>query len=204
LDGIVWTKVVELLTNPDLVRAEINRRIKAIQDANPTKQRKDTIEKELLRINNSIKKLLDAYQEDLIQLEELRVRMPQLRKREKALQAELASLESAVANQQAVFRLANNLESFLSQLRNAADTIDVKERQKLLQLIVKEIQVDDKNIIIKHSVPLLPSNNTKESNNLTEIPGYLLRSGSRISNLSERVSSLRLGSMVREKNQTGV
>ena len=188
LDGIVWTKVVELLTNPDLVRAEINRRIKAIQDANPTKQRKDTIEKELLRINNSIKKLLDAYQEDLIQLEELRVRMPQLRKREKALQAELASLESTVANQQAVFRLANNLESFLSQLRNAADTIDVKERQKLLQLIVKEIQVDDKNIIIKHSVPLLPSNNTKESNNLTEIPGYLLRSGRHFSFLVCEIS----------------
>ena len=103
--------------------------------------------------------------------------MPQLRKREKALQAELASLESAVADQQAVFRLANNLESFLGQLRNAADTIDVKERQKLLQLIVKEIQVDDKNIIIKHLIPLLPSKNTKVSNNLSEIPGYLLRSG---------------------------
>ena len=177
LDGIVWTKVVELLTNPDLVRAEINRRIKAIQDANPTKQRKDTIEKELLRIHKSIKKLLDAYQDDLLQLEELRDRMPQLRKREKALQAELASLECAVADQQTVFRLANNLESFLSQLRNAADTIDVKERQKLLHLIVKEILVDDKNIKIKHSIPLLPSNNAKESNNHSEIPGYLLRSG---------------------------
>ena len=177
LDGIVWTKVVELLTNPDLVRTEINRRIKALQDANPSKQRKETIEKELLRIHRSIKKLLDAYQDDLLQLEELRDRMPQLRKREKTLQAELASLECAVADQQAIFRLANNLESFLSQLRNAADTIDVKERQKLLQLIVKEILVDDETIKIKHSIPMLPSNNTPESNYHSEIPGYLLRSG---------------------------
>jgi site-specific DNA recombinase len=178
LDGIVWTKVVELLTNPGLVRAEIGRRIKAIQDANPTKQRKDTIEKELLRIHKSIKKLLDAYQEDLLQLEELRDRMPQLRKRQKALQAELASLECAVADQKAVLRLANNLESFLGQLRDAADTIDIKERQKVLHLIVKEILVDDNNIKIKHSIPLLPSNNPKESNDHSEIPGYLLRSGS--------------------------
>jgi len=177
LDGIVWTQVVELLTNPDLVRAEINRRIKAIQDANPTKQRKETIEKELLRIHKSIKKLLDAYQDDLLQLEELRDRMPQLRKREKALQAELASLECAVADQQAIFRLANNLESFLSQLRNAVDTIDVKERQKLLHLIVKEILVDDETIKIKHLIPMLPANNTPESNYHSEIPGYLLRSG---------------------------
>jgi site-specific DNA recombinase len=180
LDGIVWTKVVELLTNPDLVRAEINRRIKAIQDANPTKQRKDTIEKELLRVHKSIKKLLDAYQEDLLQLEELRDRMPQLRKREKALQAELANLECAVADQKAVLRLANNLESFLGQLRDAADTIDIKERQKVLHLIVKEILVDDNNIKIQHSIPLLSSNNPKKSNDHSEIPGYLLRSGSHI------------------------
>jgi site-specific DNA recombinase len=190
LDGIVWTKVVELLTNPDLVRAEINRRIKAIQDANPTKQRKDSIEKQLLRIDNGIKKLLDAYQEDLIQLQELRDRMPQLRNREKALQSELVSLESAMADQQAVFRLANNLESFLSQLRNAADTFDVKERQKLLQLIVKEILVDDKNIKIKHSIPLLPSNNSTESNNHSKIPGYLLRSGRPFTGAFEHIPAL--------------
>jgi site-specific DNA recombinase len=178
LDGIVWTKVVELLTNPDLVRTEIKRRIKAIQDANPTKQRKEAIEKELLRADKSVKKLLDAYQEDLLQLEELRDRMPALRKRQKALQAELVCLEGTVADQQAVLRLANNLESFLKQLQEAADTIDVKERQKLLQLLVKEILVDDKDIKIKHSIPLLPSNNNpKESNNHSEIPGYLLRSG---------------------------
>ena len=177
LDAIVWTQVVELLANPDLVRTEINRRIKAIQDSNPTKQRKEAIEKELLRIDKSIKKLLDAYQEDLLQLEELRDRMPRLRKREKALQTELVNLEGVVADQQAVLRLASNLESFLSQLRNAADSIDVKERQKLLQLLVKEILVDDKVIKIKHSIPLSPSNNTKGSIDRTEIPGYLLRSG---------------------------
>lgn len=190
LDGIVWTKVVELLTNPDLVRAEIKRRIKAIQDANPTKQRKDAIEKELLRIDKSVKKLLDAYQEDLLQLEELRDRMPPLRKRQKALQAELVSLEGTVADQQAVLRLANNLESFLKQLQDAADTIDVKERQKLLQLLVKEILVDDKDIKIKHSIPLSPSNNPKESNNHSEIPGYLLCSGRHQSASGESVFAL--------------
>jgi site-specific DNA recombinase len=177
LDKIVWTKIVELLTNPDLVRAEIKRRIKAIQDANPTKQRKDAIEKELLRNDKSVKKLLDAYQEDLLQLEELRDRMPALRKRQKALQTELVSLEGTVADQQAVLRLANNLVSFLKQLKDAADTIDVKEQQKLLQLLVKEILVDDEDIKIKHSIPLLPSHNPRESNNHSEIPGYLLRSG---------------------------
>ena len=103
--------------------------------------------------------------------------MPQLRKRQKALQAELIILEGAVADQQVVLRLANNLESFLGQLQNAANTMDVKERQKLLRLVVKEILIDDDTIKIKHSIPVLPSNSAPESNYHSEIPGYLLRSG---------------------------
>lgn len=178
LDGIIWQKVVELLSNPDLIKAEIHRRVKEIQAANPTKRRKDSLEKELLRLGNSIQRLLDAYQEDLIQIEELRDRMPRLRKRQKALQSELASLECAVADQEAVLRLAANIESFLLQLRNAADTLSVVERQKVLRLVVKEILIDDETITIKHSIPLVNSTIPQGSNTGSNIPGYLLRSGS--------------------------
>ena len=176
IDQIVWEQVVELLANPEVVRTEIHRRIKEIQNSNPAKQRKGSIENQLRRVKNSIQKLLDAYQEDLLQLEELRDRMPQLRKREQTLQAELASLDCALADQQAVLRLADNIEHFLSQLRKTADTLNVIERQKVLRLVVKEILVDDKTITIKHSIPFSNSSIAGDSNQMPEIPGYLLRS----------------------------
>ena len=176
IDQIVWEQVVELLANPEVVRAEIHRRIKEIQNSNPAKQRKGSIENQLRRVKNSIQKLLDAYQEDLLQLEELRDRMPQLRKREQTLQAELASLDCALADQQAVLRLADNIEHFLGQLRKTADTLNVVERQKVLRLVVKEILVDDKTITIKHSIPFSNSSIAGDSNQIPEIPGYLLRS----------------------------
>jgi site-specific DNA recombinase len=178
LDGIIWQKVVEVLSNPDLVKAEINRRVEQIQFSNPTKRRKESIQKELLRIGNNIQRLLDAYQEDLIKIEELRERMPQLRKRQKALQSELASIEFALSDQKAVLRLATDIESFLGQLKNAADTLSVQERQKILRLIVKEILIDDETVTIKHSIPLPSSTITEKPNNGTNIPGYLLRSRS--------------------------
>ncbi|MCP3893357.1 MAG: recombinase family protein, partial [Bacteroides sp.] len=43
IDQIVWEQVVELLANPELVRTEIHRRIKEIQNSNPAKQRKGSI-----------------------------------------------------------------------------------------------------------------------------------------------------------------
>jgi site-specific DNA recombinase len=178
LDGIIWQKVVEVLSNPDLVKTEINRRVEQIQFSNPTKRRKESIQKELLRIGNNIQRLLDAYQEDLIKIEELRERMPQLRKRQKALQSELASIEFALSDQKAVLRLATDIESFLGQLKNAADTLSVQERQKILRLIVKEILIDDETVTIKHSIPLPSSTITEKPNNGMNIPGYLLRSRS--------------------------
>jgi len=180
LDEIIWQKVIELLSNPDLVKAEINRRVEEIQSFNPTKQRKESIEKELLRLGNSTQRLLDAYQENLIEIDELRDRMPQLKRRRKTLESELASLESALTDQKSVLRLATDIESFLNQLKTAADTLCVKEQQKILRLIVKEILIDDETVTIKHSIPLVNKNIAEEPKDGANIPGYLLRSGSRI------------------------
>ena len=47
LDEIIWEQVIRLLENPDLIRHEIGQRIKKIQNSNPTKKRKDVLDKEI-------------------------------------------------------------------------------------------------------------------------------------------------------------
>ena len=178
LDKIIWEQVVQLLGTPELVLSEIHRRIKEIQDSSPTKRRKETICKGIIRVRNSIQKLLDAYQEDLLQLDELRSRMPELRKREEALKSELHSLEDAAAAHNAFLRVADNVENFLLQLSKTADTMSVTERQKVLRLVVKEILVDEDTIKIKHSIPFTRSSTPGKSKVGPKLPGYLLRSGS--------------------------
>ena len=178
LDGIVWQQVVELLEDPALIRQEIQRRLQKIQDSNPTQKRKEIIDKEITRHQKGIEKLLDAYQEDLLELDELRSRMPNLRKRSEALQAELRSLEAITTDQQTFLRLAENIEGFLQRLRGSADTLDVIERQKILRLVVKEILIHKEAIKIRHSIPVThivsPSGPSERDN----APSYLLRSGS--------------------------
>ena len=178
LDALIWEQVIKLLEDPEMVRSEIRRRIKEIHNASPTKKRKETLEKEIIRANKSTEKLLDAYQEDLLQLDELRSRMPALRKREAALKSELNSIESAASDQHAILRVADNIDNFLFQLRKTADTMEVLERQKVLRLVVKEVLIDDETINIKHSVPFAISSKTNLSLESAKIPSYLLRSGS--------------------------
>ena len=99
-------------------------------------------------------RLLTAYQEDLLSLDELRRRMPELRQRERALQAELQSILDQVNDRAVYLRLAETLSSFLARLRTSADTLDIQERQRIVRLVVKEILVGDETIVIRHSIPL--------------------------------------------------
>ena len=152
LDEKVWTAVMKLLQDPELVRAEIERRIRQIQQSHPRKQREESLARELTRVTTGIGKLVDAYQEGWIQLEELRLRVPQLRQRQKALESQLSHLKAADNDEEAFLRLADFLDDFLSRLRRNADSLSVTEQQRVLRLVVKEILVGEDTITIKHSI----------------------------------------------------
>jgi site-specific DNA recombinase len=154
LDQIVWTEVVRLLEDPVLIQHELERRLAAARAADPTKQREQTLERDVIRVRKSIDRLLTAYQEELLSLEQLRERMPQLRQREQALRTELRSIAEQTRERDAYLRLAETLSAFLARLRMAADTLDIVERRRIVRLVVKELLVGDDTIVIRHCIPV--------------------------------------------------
>jgi site-specific DNA recombinase len=181
LDGVIWEHVIQLLESPDLIHKEIDRRIQEIQDCGPMQQRKQGLAKELARTQKGIEKLLDAYQENLLEIDELRRRVPELRKRERTLTTELQSAETATQDRQRLLRLAHNAEGFLGRLRTAADTMNVPERQKILRLVAKEILVHEDTIKIRHCIPTGGPSPAPGPPGCPQASGYLLRSGSLLS-----------------------
>jgi site-specific DNA recombinase len=63
LDEIVWTEVIRLLEDPTLIQQELDRRLAAARAADPTKQRQQTVQRDLVRVDKSIERVLTAYQE---------------------------------------------------------------------------------------------------------------------------------------------
>jgi site-specific DNA recombinase len=110
-----WQQILRLLEDPALIRAEIDRRLQALQDSAPRQRQEAVLRLESHRLRTRIAQLLEAYQEGLLSLEELRQRMPDLHRREQALQAELHSLADPAGDQQAYLRLADTVESFLAR-----------------------------------------------------------------------------------------
>jgi site-specific DNA recombinase len=203
LDHLVWSEVIKLLQHPELIQAEIERRLAAARESNPNKRREEALRRELARTQKSMERLVTAYQETLLSLKELRARLPELRRREQASQVELQSIVDQTNNRAAYLRLTETLSMFLARLHSSAQTLDIIERQRIVRLLLKEVLVGEDTIVIRHSIPIPagPSNNgappsTSDPRRASSSECYLLRSGRALTRLSQYLSALRAGYVV--------
>jgi site-specific DNA recombinase len=203
LDQIVWAEVIRLLEDPTLIQQELDRRLAAARSSDPTKQREQSLRREATRVGNRLERLLTAYQEELLSLEQLRERMPPLRQREQTLRAELQAIADQASDRASFLRLAETLAAFLGRLRSAADTLDVMERQRIVRLVVKEILIGDDSIVIRHSIPITSTPPVSRGPSAPSRPdgatgqNYLLRSGSNYAPLRGPFRACREGSILR-------
>jgi site-specific DNA recombinase len=154
LDPIVWDEVVRLLEDPTLIQQELDRRLEAARSSHPTKKREQSLQRELAQVGKGIERLLSAYQEALVSIEQLRERMPTLRQREQTLRAELQAITDQANDRATFLRLAETLTAFLARLRGAADTLSINERQRIVRLVVKDVLIGEDTITIRHSIPV--------------------------------------------------
>ncbi len=127
-----WIGITGCFAPESAIQRELDRRLAAAWTSDPTRQREKVLQRELTRTRKAIDRLLIAYQEELLSLDELRRRMPELRQREHALRTELNSILDQISDRAIYLQLAETLSDFLSRLRTSADTLDVQERQRIV------------------------------------------------------------------------
>ena len=168
---------MRLLNAPELVRAEIDRRMEESLSSDPMQQRKIRLERELKRTGSQLDKLLDAYQEDLIGLAELRSRAPELRRRQATIEKELEGVALQALEKTRLTQLNASMENFLAALQQSAKTLEIVERQKIVRLVVKQIIVNGDTLTIHHSIPISRSSQESQPS-----ASYLLCTRSHIPN----------------------
>jgi len=191
LDQIVWAEVIRLLEDPTLIQQELDRRLVAARASDPTRKREQSLQRELTHLGKGVERLLNAYQEGLLSIEQLRERMPVLRQRQQALSAELQAIADQTNDRAAFLRLAETLSAFLARLRSAAETLSVIERQKIVRLLVKDILVGEDTITIRHSIPIPSGPSQTEGSSSSEGRDYLLCKGRDLPAAVECFPSLR-------------
>ena len=154
LDRVVWDHIVCLLADPALIRAEIGRRLEQARTSDPVIRQRTQIELALAKAATSVTAMVEAFSEQLITIDELRAKMPDLRAREANLKSQLDALDARAADRDAYLKLAGDLEGFLATLRGKAVAASTEERQRILRLLVKDVLVGPEKITIRHRIPV--------------------------------------------------
>ena len=164
LDNVVWQQIVQLLEDPMLIQREVEKRVEETRKGSPVLKQKEAILRQRNKLSQSMDKLLDAYQEGLITIGQLRTRMPELQKRVNTTEKELENLKNhELALDQRLQYL--DAESFKRQLGVNVNQLDIKEKKKILRLLVKEVVVGDNSIDIRHSIPLKENKSEQNKKN---------------------------------------
>jgi site-specific DNA recombinase len=154
LDEVVWDHVTALLADPALIRAEIVKRIERARTSDPVTRKRGQLEQALAKTAASTAALITALAEQLITIDELRSRMPDLRARETNLKNQIAALDAQAADRDAYLKLAGDLEGFLARLRGNAAAASTEDRQRVLRAVVQDVLVGPEKITIRHRIPV--------------------------------------------------
>ncbi|WP_063047122.1 recombinase family protein [Nocardia pseudovaccinii] len=162
LDTVVWDHITALLADPQLIHTEIDKRLHTAKTSDPVVAQRKRLDTALAKARSGIAAMIEAFGEQLITIDELRARMPDLRARETGLRNQIDALDAQLADRDAYLALAADLQGFLTQLNTNAETATVDERRRVLKLLVKDVLIGPEKITIRHRIPIRErtSNNT--------------------------------------------
>jgi site-specific DNA recombinase len=98
--------------------------------------------------------LLDAYQAEIIELEELKARRQQIAFRRQALAAQREQQARLWSERQAAREVWTDLKAFCERIRGRLEDATLAEKQQLLQLLIERVIVGEDTLEIRHVIPL--------------------------------------------------
>jgi site-specific DNA recombinase len=156
VEPLVWNYVRELLSDSEVLRAcyADGRGDPMIDDRD--ERERERLERKLQALDGEVQRLIDAYQADVIDLPELQTRRQRVDDHGTALRARLRELKEQSESREQQLRVIQGLDEFCASMRSALQDPDYVIKQKVLQLVVDRIVVDEQQLTIRHVVPTGP------------------------------------------------
>ena len=182
LDEIVWSDVCALMTQPERIarHAGLNE-----SGTGPLRAESSRLTKESEQLDTQLKRLLDAYQRGMLELEDLVRRRTDIDERKRRVTEKLKDVELALRDEVARRDLRAQLPHLVQGIQKGLASADQEERQRLLRLLIENIVVrQDLEVEIQYALPAgwpqppddepgggSPGRNRRKNNNLRVLSG---------------------------------
>ena len=150
LDAAVWEDVRCLLSEPDRIRAEYERRRQ--RKKSDGDRETDQLTKLITQVKKSISRLIDAYGEGLLEKSEFEPRVTAARERLSRLEQE--QTQAAVhESQESELRLViGQLEDFAKRVSDRLRQPTWATRREIVRALVKQVEIDEDEVRIVYRV----------------------------------------------------
>lgn len=155
-DELVWEQVKKMLSDPELLKAQYQEGRGDPALSTREEQESHRIERKLAAMDRETRRLVDAYQAEVIDLGELKNRRQQVEDHGRMLRERLREMETARTDREQELRLLEGLEAFCKSVQGTLEEPTFEVRQKVLQLVVDRIVVEDSRLVIHHVMPVGP------------------------------------------------
>ncbi|MCH9664106.1 MAG: recombinase family protein, partial [Gammaproteobacteria bacterium] len=165
IEPLVWDAVAELLNDPrriaDVWEAEASQYETTPDELGRLQARQRKLEQQWVR-------LLDAFQDDLLDKAQLGQRKQLLDQERQALGARIEHIQRQQVQQSAKAQIIDDFAAFCAQAQIALQNSTPEVKQEVLRLLVQSILFEEEAITIKHIIPtddkcrLLPRGNPLE------------------------------------------
>jgi site-specific DNA recombinase len=116
-------------------------------------QERVRLERKLAALDREVTRLVDAYQAEVIELSELAERRRRIDDHGRMLRERVREIAQQRSERSAELRLLEGVDAFCTSIREAMEEPSFTVQQKVLQLVVNRIMVEDNQVIIEHVVP---------------------------------------------------
>jgi site-specific DNA recombinase len=154
LDVAVWEDVRSLLSEPERIRAEYDRRREKTKSGGGREV--SQLSKLIKQLKKSISRLIDAYEDGLLEKSEFEPRITAARERLSRLEDEQRQ-KADEENQESELRLViGQLEEFARQVSEELRQPDWATRREIIRALVKQVEIDEGEIRIVYRISPSP------------------------------------------------
>lgn len=155
LDEKVWQGLVQLLDDPDHLRAQMERKLERLsQPIQVDKNSFYKIEQELDKVTQQEKRLLDAYREGIIDLDELREQKAKVARRVYVLKAKQKAMQSTQEGPGKPEMTLAELVDLSAIYKRAMSKADAATKQTIANLLINRVKLYPNKAVVEGIIPL--------------------------------------------------
>jgi len=154
LDAAVWEDVRRLLSEPERVRREYERRLQGAETG--PHQEVEHLSKLMRNVKRMISRLIDAYSDGLLDKSEFEPRITAARERLAKLEAEHQQRIGEAAQEAELRLVIGQLEEFARRVSQELQEPNWDTRREIVRALVKKVEIDEEEVRIVYRVSPAP------------------------------------------------